>query len=215
MTTKQYKKHLIGNRYNFLTLIEKFPTTRKGKFKCDCGKEIIIAIRDPARGRQLSCGCQRFTPEKRKILSDRAYKLQKEGKLKIGGSKGVSRKTDEYKTFRYCLGAMKNKSKKGCKIVNVTLQDLKEQWDKQNGVCPYSNVKLKLRRRGKDKFLPFEQASVDRINSSKPYEKGNIQFISVTCNFAKNNMSDDQMKQFINIVTKNNYQETECLNYSI
>jgi hypothetical protein len=41
---------------------------------------------------------------------------------------------------------------------------------------------------------------VDRIDSSKGYVKGNIQFTSIVCNHAKNGMSDIEMKEWIKLV---------------
>ena len=47
-------------------------------------------------------------------------------------------------------------------------------------------------------------ASVDRIDSSKPYIKDNIQFVSRNMNYAKNIMSHEQMLEFIKLIIENN-----------
>ena len=46
-------------------------------------------------------------------------------------------------------------------------------------------------------------ASLDRIDSKKPYQIGNVQFVTWPINLAKNNMSDKEMKRYINLIIKN------------
>lgn len=43
-------------------------------------------------------------------------------------------------------------------------------------------------------------ASLDRIDSSKPYERGNVQFVAWPINYAKSDMSDRQMKRFVKLI---------------
>lgn len=47
------------------------------------------------------------------------------------------------------------------------------------------------------------RASLDRIDSSKPYEVGNIQFISTPINYMKNSMSDEQTKTYLRVISAN------------
>lgn len=101
---------------------------------------------------------------------------------------------DEYSGFRIFLSKAKARSAK----LSLTLDDLKSQWESQNGKCRYSNVDLSLPS-GSRKQSRLRTASLDRIDSSKEYEVGNIQFISVACNFAKNNMSHEEMLEFCSI----------------
>ena len=46
-------------------------------------------------------------------------------------------------------------------------------------------------------------ASLDRIDSSLPYEVGNIQFVSRTLNYAKNSMSHDEFEEFLDLLVSN------------
>lgn len=43
------------------------------------------------------------------------------------------------------------------------------------------------------------QASLDRIDSSKGYIKGNVRYISVSVNWLKNNLDDNHLREFIQI----------------
>jgi hypothetical protein len=50
----------------------------------------------------------------------------------------------------------------------------------------------------------MNRASLDRIDSSKGYIKGNIQFISITCNYAKSDMSHEEMLTFCETISNFN-----------
>lgn len=104
----------------------------------------------------------------------------------IRNFKGVkpAPRIDEFTGFRRYFTSAKKRNKLG----DITLIDIKEQWEKQNGVCPYTGIKLILPSY-RMKCKGFELASLDRIVSSKPYEKGNIVFVSVSINYMKNTMS--------------------------
>jgi hypothetical protein len=106
------------------------------------------------------------------------------------------RKRDEFTPFRYILKATKNLNRK--KITNnLTLQDLKNVWDSQNGVCPYTKIKMKLPEHGGPKIPHTIAASLDRIDSSLPYVIGNVHFIVRAINYLKNNMTHDETVQFL------------------
>lgn len=93
-------------------------------------------------------------------------------------------KKDKYTGFRYYYRNCKNRFKE----FNLTLNDLLIQWEKQKGVCPYTNFKLKLYNSSNKIEIPYRlKASIDRIDSSKGYIKGNIEFISLPINYLKSN----------------------------
>ena len=87
------------------------------------------------------------------------------------------------------------------KDYDVDLPYLKELWDLQHN-CPYTGVELVLPK-WKGVNNPLITASIDRIDSSKGYIKGNIQYISITSNLAKSNMSHQQMIEFCMLIIKN------------
>jgi hypothetical protein len=49
----------------------------------------------------------------------------------------------------------------------------------------------------------WKLASVDRIDSSVGYEKNNIQFVSRTINYAKNDMTHEEMIKFLSFLKQN------------
>lgn len=96
-------------------------------------------------------------------------------------------KKDEYTGFRYYYRNAKSRFKE----FDLTLQDIKNQWELQNGICPYTGFELKLYN-SKLKN-PYElRASLDRIDSSIGYIKENIEFISLPINYLKNDQLSKQ-----------------------
>lgn len=107
--------------------------------------------------------------------------------------------TDKFSPFRFIFNQIKNKSKIRGITFTITLTDLINQWDKQQGRCSYSNYQLQFPSNStvykKRESNPYF-ASLDRIDSSKGYEPDNIEFVCVVVNFAKNRFSRDQMVEF-------------------
>ena len=111
---------------------------------------------------------------------------------------------DELSPFRYHLRNIKAHCKKinerhnnQTREVEIDLIDLKQQWDKQDGICPYTGWKMvNAIGTGKNPSLTPDRASVDRIDSSKGYTKDNIQFISYMAQTAKNKFHEDELIKF-------------------
>lgn len=102
---------------------------------------------------------------------------------------------DEFTGFREHIRRIKYRNKE----VDLTLQDLKDVFDSQNGICPYSKVKLEpVPKHGKSN--PIYTMSLDRKDSSIGYTKDNIQFISISMNHLKNSMTELQMQEMLEIL---------------
>ena len=98
---------------------------------------------------------------------------------------------------------IKNRSyKKG--ETDITLEYLKELWEKQNGLCPFTGWNPLLPRSSSYSNDPnsMYRASIDRIDNSKGYVVGNIRFVSVIANYCRNTFTDDQVKLFCESVCK-------------
>ncbi len=81
---------------------------------------------------------------------------------------------------------------------------LKSLWGEQKGICPVTgwemippsaNVKKSL---FKNKHKA--NASLDRIDNSKGHVQGNVRFVCLMANYARNNFSDDELKEFCKAV---------------
>lgn len=160
---------------------------------CDkCGVNFSKLLKEYNRsekiGRKHYCSrtCASSTTEKLDLLA----KVTPKNVL----LKGYDR-TDEYSPFRDHLRRAKRR-KHEC---NLTLKDLKEVWDNQNGFCVYSKVKLvSVKKKTEDN--PIYTMSLDRIDSAKGYIRGNVQFISIAMNHLKNKMSHIQMLKILKIL---------------
>ena len=72
---------------------------------------------------------------------------------------------------------------------NITLEDLIELWEKQEGRCAISGVALTYHRdgAGKKEF----NASIDRIVPHDPYIKSNVQLVTHRVNIMKHELTED------------------------
>jgi hypothetical protein len=132
--------------------------------------------------------------------------LDKWRKNPVNLNRGGDFRSDELSPFRLHMKYMHNKGqgahRKECL---VTIEDLKEQWDKQQGICPLTGWQMKQPKNtgwNNRIFKTLDRASVDRIDSTKPYTKDNIRFIALIAQYAKNSWSDEDVLQFCLAVTK-------------
>lgn len=168
--------------------------------KCDgCGKEIQKETRYVKAAQKknrknyctLSCHAKHTREEKLGVW------VHSEENKKMARSLAGNRK-DEYSPFRTLLKSCRtrtNKSGQPKGNFDLDLPYLKELWENQNGKCAITKVDLKL----ETSYNKNYQASLDRIDSSKGYVKGNVRYISVSVNWLKNNLDDNHIREFIQI----------------
>jgi len=104
---------------------------------------------------------------------------------------------DEYTGLRlYIRKAYRKNKNKNCQV-NITLKYLKDLWNSQDGKCIYTGIDLFHRDLpiNKNKKL-VEIASLDRINSHMGYTENNVQFVNIMANWAKKDLSHDEMVIF-------------------
>lgn len=114
-------------------------------------------------------------------------------------------KRDDFTPFRWFVnrGNFRSKTKKRYDC-NLTVEFLKTLWEKQNEICPFTGWRLIL---PKDSSYPWDEnhpanASLDRIDNSKGYIQGNVRFVSVMFNLARQVFSDDQVINFCKSVAQ-------------
>jgi hypothetical protein len=152
----------------------------------------------------------RRNPE-RKFYCSRSCYAKNEGKNRLGPMLGLGRPellvpgklTDQYSPFRYFMRKARNRELKD--PTDLDLPFLKELWEKQEGRCALSGLRMELPKhatawgeRLNDPWKP----SLDRIDSSVGYIKINVRFVTVIANFAKQNFSDEQLFAFCRAVTQ-------------
>jgi hypothetical protein len=119
---------------------------------------------------------------------------------------------DEFSPFRKFHRSIRARTKTHIrKKGNITLQDLKDQWELQKGICPFTGWELELpvsTAKWRVDCPVNIKASIDRKDSSLGYDKGNVQFISPMANLAKGSLTKEDVINFCKAVVKNNEQRS-------
>lgn len=85
-------------------------------------------------------------------------------------------------------------------INNVSLEYLK--WlleEKQNFKCNVTGLSIRLYKPNEKNIL-YNSASLDRIDSSKGYIEGNVQWVCLGVNYMKMNFSNDELFETIRLI---------------
>lgn len=142
--------------------------------KCDCGIEQDI-LRTTWR-RAKSCGCL----------------LNKTGKNHFN-FKGYKNIPSTY------FSTLKNRAKKRNLDFDITIEYINDILEKQNFMCVLSKLDISF-----ESYLNETTASLDRIDSSKGYIKGNVQWVHKRINTMKMDMSDNEFIELCKLISKNN-----------
>ena len=114
---------------------------------------------------------------------------------------------DEFSPFRSHFKGIRQRSVEKELEVAIDLRALKIQWDKQNGICPYTGRKMLLAKSTNDvKTATPNTASVDRIDSDKGYTIDNIQWVCLMAQYAKNIFTEQELITFCEDVANNKKQ---------
>ena len=180
------KIDITGKIYGRLTVLkfdEKSNKWSRWICKCECGKEKSILGTHLRYGRIRSCGC----------LNDETRGMSQ---AKYIGEISAS----WWDRVRHSASGGKGKRKRG--EVPLTI-DQQYAWDlflKQERKCALTGVELKFPKNGKDNN---GTASLDRIESSKGYEDGNVQWVHKDVNRMKNIYSQERFIQVCRLVSDN------------
>jgi hypothetical protein len=169
---------LTGRRFGKLTPIKWTKFNGQHRYwlcKCDCGKEKEIAATHLIGNKTYSCGCSQV-------------KIGKEN----NNWKGCGAISGAY------FSQIKRKAKERGIAFGVSIEYIWELFLKQEGECALTGIELQFPNKNKQRYT----ASLDRINSDKGYEKGNIQWILGDINWMKNNFSQDYFIEICHLVSK-------------
>lgn len=90
------------------------------------------------------------------------------------------------------LGA-RDRSKRHTVDFSLSLEELENLWQEQNGTCALSGIKMTYElQNGRTPT----NVSIDRIDQSKGYTAGNIQLVCMACNQIKSDLSEEEMYHF-------------------
>ena len=167
--------------------------TTKEIICCTCGKTVIKKLTEIKRQQKL--GKTKFYCNKSCSGKDNCSHLEK-FKNHFKTVKYI-KQSDKYSDFKWYIKRIKHSSKKKNNAFDIDLDYLKNLWEKQHGICPFTKQKLELRTHNYTHIenRPY-QASLDRIDNNKGYVKGNVRFVALIFNYARNNFSDEQVLEF-------------------
>lgn len=181
---------------------------KKIKIICDeCRKEHLIRQGD--YNRKIKTGKTKFycsfSCAGKADYKNNPYKLEK-NKGNINLLKGYEHnRLDEYSPFKYHANKARSRSKARGEKTDLDVKYLKEVWESQNGTCPYTGIKMEISRTSQDediKKTPIK-ASLDRIDPSIGYLKGNVEFVCYCVNVMKNDFTKQETLNFINQIKSN------------
>lgn len=162
---------IIGKKFNRLLVLNETEKRTKNRSKiylclCDCGIEKEICGDKLKRGTK-SCGCL-----KAENLNHGPGDLhhQYNGYNLISGS---------------FWGRIRDSAKVRKKEFNITIEYCWNLFLIQDGKCAISKVDIRLSQNTKDLYNKSITASLDRIDSSKGYIEGNVQWVHKNVNYMK------------------------------
>ena len=109
-------------------------------------------------------------------------------------------RTHERKHYRDIDSRLRQllKSAESRNTLELTQEEAKEIWNKQNGICAYAKLPLTT------KANQFNTVSLDRIDSSKHYTKDNVQFVCAAVNRMKQEYAEEIFVLLCHLITQNN-----------
>lgn len=134
-------------------------------------------------------------------VSNRNKSISKERCREISGDrikKLAGNRKDQFSSFRQYLRTAGVRSERKGWYFDLTVEYLKDIWEIQKGICPYSGLKMELPENNIQFRNSIKKASLDRIDSSVGYIKGNVEFVCVLMNFAKNTYPKEEVLSFMN-----------------
>ena len=178
-------KELKGKKFHHLLVLERASSNRQGSrtwlCQCDCGKQKVFSTDHLTRKKSpvKSCGCKAT-----KIGKDHH---QWKGCGDISGNWWYNHVTRE------------RKQETRTKVpVTVTIEEAWDLFLEQDRKCALSGIELTI---GNNRY---NDASIDRIDSSKGYELDNIQWVHKHINFMKRTYSQDYFIEMCKKVADNN-----------
>ena len=180
---REWKAHqfldLSGKVFGDLTVIQRdFSKQDKVYFicKCKCGKIKSIFSHYLTAGKNKTCGCSR------KFVGE-----------KSNSWKGCGNITGHY--FAHIKGQAKIRNLE----FNVTVEDLWELYQSQNGKCKLTGLSIDL-------FIDrnkIRTASLDRIDNSRGYIIGNIQWLHKDINYMKRILTQEKLIEYCHLISEN------------
>ena len=121
--------------------------------------------------------------------------------------KSADNAKDKYSPFRYFISKAKQRKKDKSNLAkfqqfDITLEFLLDLWEAQNGICPYSKLKMKLPPTLAHNRNDPLCASLDRIDPNIGYMQKNVEFVTQFVNLGKNKYPADVVSEYFSKIFK-------------
>ena len=182
---KKFTEELLkGKKFGMLTCLKFSHRNEKRQayffWKCDCGKEILHNASHIVYGQRFSCGCTK-----------RWSKLWDKHKAWTG--------------YKEICGTYWSSIKRNAKKRNLEMSiSIEYAWNKfieQNRMCALTGIPIYFQAR---KDLRNATASLDRIDSSKGYIEGNVQWVHKKINYMKQQFNQTEFIEWCKKVVNHN-----------
>jgi hypothetical protein len=151
--------------------------------QCECGNFCFVTSSNLNYGTTSSCGCHKAELDKRSGIKSRGWK----------GHEGISL------SF---FNAIKHNAKKRNIDFKITISYIWDLYLFQNKKCSISGVDIKFKSNHR---TPDGTVSLDRIDSSKGYIKGNVQWIHKDLQKMKWEFEENKFYEWIKIIYQNKF----------
>lgn len=173
-----FSPNILGQKFGALSVVCRYKDSRASWVcQCDCGKTFITEYSRLLQKSHYSCGCSRY----RKGAINAGWK----------GYKGVS------KDF---FTRIKHNASKRKLAFEISLEYIGDLLDKQYGMCALTGLPISIgaSRDG------ITTASLDRIDNSKGYIEGNVQWVHKDINQIRSNHTVEYFVQLCKLVAAHN-----------
>lgn len=184
---------LTGRKFGNLKVIGLSDVQKKGNrywdCKCICGKITQSVTGKLKYGHKTSCGCMRKV---------RIKVLQRFGTTHHGWRGCGELSGSIWNRIKQC-------AKKRGKEFTITITEAWDLYKKQDGICSISKVKLHLAKTSAELLAGENTASLDRIDSTKGYVPGNVQWVHVAVNYMKQDFDQSEFIAWCHKIAKENH----------
>lgn len=177
---------LTGKTFEYWTVLRlgTYQGTHKRWWcKCQCGTETEVLQTSLVRGASKSCGCRKHS---------------------------IGKENPHWSGYEDLTGSQWSLIKNNAKHRGIEVKiSMKEAWEifvQQDGKCALSGIELSFSKSYNRKLASKQReettASLDRIDSAKGYEIGNVQWLHKDINLMKRTLSQDRFVQLCKAVSK-------------
>ena len=165
--------------------------SQKKCFKCGLWRDLNLFNKNPKTSGGVSKMCRECYNNHPSVIKNEKNRLCRK-------RRAISNGDIEYYT-KFRASAIKNTAKKKGIVYDIDAKHLYEIWQKQKGLCYYTTIPMKseLRQQG---FQAWDAPSVDRLEPSTGYVRGNVVWCIFAVNSFKQSLNEAKFREMVNYI---------------